>query len=549
MASFREVNHTFADLFRIRKVKCDEGKPHCKRCTSTGRICDGYDPTFRPPQSTTPSPPAKTRNSPQSRTGRILVRSQSPAYLAPALRFDTREERESFDFFTSHAVSSLRGFLDSPFWQREVLQAAHQNTAIQHCVIALGAMHRRFYEGKGSHLTEGDMSDNYLQFALRQSNQAIQDLVRKQAPNDAIGRTDKVTLMTCSIMFSSMCCLQGYQKDGLQHLRSGIRMLNETDEDDRFEDHPVDVESLRTIFVGLDMQARSIMPSYEAPTWVARPKTKELSLSSSSPLNMESLLAMLRYMESMSNHIFLFLQKSFLRPVEEADSVYTEYTDLIMRYHQGTVVLEALWAKAPAFGDEFIQPLTALELLLCEQEYLIRCPRPDMDAKFSFFREYTQAKHPFKESFDVAEQFVRLFELATKLLPVSSSSRPVFTTTVGPISALWLVAFRAPSSCQALRKRAVKLMLSHPRREGFWDGMVAGQICQEALKLEQESTRAELGLLPNDATEDLIVPDNLRIIAIHITYPEDNDRRARIGFSDVRDVAIGLPSAVRWISW
>jgi hypothetical protein len=110
MASFREVNHTFADLFRIRKVKCDEGKPHCKRCTSTGRICDGYDPTFRPPQSTTPSPPAKTRNSPQSRTGRILVRSQSPAYLAPALRFDTREERESFDFFTSHAVSSLRGF-------------------------------------------------------------------------------------------------------------------------------------------------------------------------------------------------------------------------------------------------------------------------------------------------------------------------------------------------------------------------------------------------------------------------------------------------------
>jgi hypothetical protein len=292
------------------------------------------------------------------------------------------------------------------------------------------------------------------------------------------------------------------------------------------------------------------MPSYQAPTWVARPKTKELSLSLNSPMSMESLLAMLRYMESLSNQSFLFLQKSFLRPVEEADEVYCEYTDLIMRYHQGAVMLETLWSKALAFGDEFTLPLTSLELLKCQLEYLLRWPRPDMDAKFDFFGDYTQARYPFKEPFDVAAHFVRLFELATKLLPISSNSTPVFTTTDGPISALWLVAFRAPSSCQALRKRAVKIMLSHPRREGFWDGMVAGQICQEVLKVEQESTRAELGLFHSaDTTENLIVPDKLRIIATHITYPEDQDRKARIAFSDLRDVAIGIPSTVRWISW
>jgi hypothetical protein len=27
---------------RIRRLRCDEEKPACKRCTSTGRICDGY---------------------------------------------------------------------------------------------------------------------------------------------------------------------------------------------------------------------------------------------------------------------------------------------------------------------------------------------------------------------------------------------------------------------------------------------------------------------------------------------------------------------------
>jgi hypothetical protein len=31
-------------VHRIRRIKCDEGKPSCFRCTSTGRKCDGYLP-------------------------------------------------------------------------------------------------------------------------------------------------------------------------------------------------------------------------------------------------------------------------------------------------------------------------------------------------------------------------------------------------------------------------------------------------------------------------------------------------------------------------
>jgi hypothetical protein len=38
---------------RIRRVKCDEAKPHCQRCTSTGRKCDGY---ATPKASTTAQP-------------------------------------------------------------------------------------------------------------------------------------------------------------------------------------------------------------------------------------------------------------------------------------------------------------------------------------------------------------------------------------------------------------------------------------------------------------------------------------------------------------
>jgi len=542
---------TSAHLCRIRKVKCDEEKPHCKRCTSTGRTCDGYDPTFRPPPPSTPSPPAARRDSHHSGASWTIARSQSPVYLAPALRLNTREERESFDFFTSHAVGHLRGYLDSPFWQREVLQAAHRDPAIQHCIIALGAMYRRFFQGRDSHLTEHAMSDKYLQFALRQSNRAIQDLLKKQIAGDYVkDRTSKVTLMTCSILFSSMCCLQGYQKQAIEHLRSGIRMLNEMDEEERKETHPIDLESLRTIFVGLDMQVRAIMPSRESGSWVSRPKTKPLSTSPNGALNMTILITMLQHMESLMNTTHAFNQSSFMRDPEEAEQVYAEHRDLLKRYQRGVIVMQHLWSKAPDYGDEFTQPLTALELMQVQIEYLLRYPRPDMTARYPHLGTFKEAKPPFKQPFDVTAQFFRVFELATKLLPTSNTPAPVFTTTMGPTAALWLVAIRAPGPCQALRKRAMKLMLDHPRREGFWDGMIAGRIAQEALRLEQERTRARLGLKEDDEPlGDLEVPDDIRIVAFFISHPDDDDRMAKVELSNAKELEARTPGAVRWLSW
>lgn len=481
---------------------------------------------------------------------RGLIRTPSPLYPAPALRLNTTEERESFDFFTSNAVSSLRGFLDSSFWQREILQAAYRNPSIQHCVIALGAMHRRFFEGNGSHINKAAFSDKYLQFALRQSNQAIQDLVRQQSTNGETVQTDRVTLMTCSVLFSSMCCLQGHQRDALKHLRSGVRMLNEMDEqkDAKIGNHPVDVESLRSIFIGLDMQARSIHSSAQSKKWVSKPKFKTSTLLPGTELNMASLLTMLRHLESLLNHIHAYFQDNVSRPPDEASDVCRGYNDLIIQFDRGAAVLQRLFEKARSHGDEFSQPLTLLQLLQCQIELLLRCPRVDFDVKFSITKNSKFAHHTSSKPFDSATKYLEMLKLAAKILPISPNAAPVFTMTMGPLSALWLIAMRAPSKFPALRRRAVKLMLSHPRREGFWDGILAGQIAQEVLSLEQESTQAEFGLSAS-LDRDLIVPDELRMIIVAISYAEDSDRRAQVAFSNSRDVAAGRSGAIRCIEW
>lgn len=464
--------------------------------------------------------------------------------LAPALHLKTAQERASFEFFTTYAISSLRGFLGSPFWQREVLQAAHQHESIQHCIVALGAMHRRFYEGSNSHIDEADMTDQHLQFALRQSNQAIQGLLGAKGPGNSASGIDKVTLMACSVLFSSMACLQGHQKEALQHLRSGIRMLNELDQEDRDgnEAHPIDVESLRSIFVGLDMQARSIMTSTDANSWEPMPRTKEPSMSHDVEVNETSLLVMQRYLHALLNRTLAFLQASVQRPPEDRDDVYHGYRQLLARFDHGTELLERLSAKAAQSAGDFTQPLAALQLLHSQLEYFIRSPRQDLETRFDFMSD------PFGAPFDLAAHFTRTLDLATTLMSQGSSSSPVFTTSSGPLQALWLVASRAPSHCLQLRRRSVNLMSSYPRREGFWDGLVAGRLAEELLRLEQENTQKELGLSIAPG-HDLVVPDHLRTIVVLLSYDAEDDRKARVQYKNAREMADGTPGSVQYVVW
>ncbi|KAJ2973573.1 hypothetical protein NQ176_g6530 [Zarea fungicola] len=75
---------------RIRRVKCDEGKPMCKRCITSGRMCDGYN-------KKRPAPPTPAEQSPQSET-----------LMTDLLAFED-DDRSSIAFWTnSKAVQNSK---------------------------------------------------------------------------------------------------------------------------------------------------------------------------------------------------------------------------------------------------------------------------------------------------------------------------------------------------------------------------------------------------------------------------------------------------------
>jgi hypothetical protein len=115
--------------------------------------------------------------------------------------------------------------------------------------------------------------------------------------------------------------------------------------------------------------------------------------------------------------------------------------------------------------------------------------------------------------------------------------------------ALWLVVTHAPGSCVTLRRRAVQLMQRYPRREGMYDGFLAGQISSDILAWEQERTRAELGLDADAGAEDLVVPDHLRLLAFRALYVADDQRRAKLEYTSARALTRGEQRMERWIVW
>ncbi|KAI1104985.1 hypothetical protein F4804DRAFT_351502 [Jackrogersella minutella] len=172
---------------RIRKVKCDEAKPHCRRCASTGRRCDGYPP---PPPSASLS-------------------WHRPRYMFPNV--DDAGERRAMQFFCQAAGPALSGPMDPYFWTHLVMQFSAFEPAVRHSVVAISSLYEQLHPNPRSAKL---LTDNRL--ALCHYNSAIREL--KSMENEPL------VLLVC-ILFVCVEFLLGNRESAIQHCRHGVCIL------------------------------------------------------------------------------------------------------------------------------------------------------------------------------------------------------------------------------------------------------------------------------------------------------------------------------------
>ncbi|KAK7414287.1 hypothetical protein QQX98_006884 [Neonectria punicea] len=178
---------------KIRKVKCDEAKPHCMRCVKTGRQCDGYRPAS--PARSTPEPLAL-----------------SPV---PGLGFGSARESRAFEYYRTRSARILSGAVDAPFWGGLVLKLSASEPAVRHAVLAVSSLHE-CVEAKSATGRELDRS-----FAFREYGNAIRSL-RNWAQRD---EPSAVPLLVC-ILFVCIEFLADRDAASQMHISQGRKILS-----------------------------------------------------------------------------------------------------------------------------------------------------------------------------------------------------------------------------------------------------------------------------------------------------------------------------------
>ncbi|EFQ31643.1 uncharacterized protein GLRG_06932 [Colletotrichum graminicola M1.001] len=178
---------------KIRRVKCDEAKPDCLRCSKTGRVCDGYPDPAKPIS--------------------LQLQLLKPLSLFPETGM---QESRALEYFCNMVSPNLPGATDPYFWTHLVVQFSRYEPAVRHSIIAISSLYEDIVREEDSPLGSLAHRRRNNIIILRHYNAAIKELKEMQNPG--------LVLLVC-ILFICLEVLQGNRDAALRHCTHGIAIL------------------------------------------------------------------------------------------------------------------------------------------------------------------------------------------------------------------------------------------------------------------------------------------------------------------------------------
>ncbi|KAH6668615.1 hypothetical protein F5X68DRAFT_216501 [Plectosphaerella plurivora] len=211
---------------KIRRVKCDEAKPSCLRCTKTGRNCDGYAPVAskhrsRDRQSPDDHASALSLTQSSNSTAFSSLGSGQPLYALSAKADWSSSEQRAFRFYQECSASGLFSPVSAAFWTKVIPALCYQEPAIRYAVFAIGNLHETY--SQGHHASNLSLSS----FAAAQYGRALRQLQTWVMPTtDGTSGTVEtlLPLLTCAL-FICIEFMLGNASAAHIHILQGRRLL------------------------------------------------------------------------------------------------------------------------------------------------------------------------------------------------------------------------------------------------------------------------------------------------------------------------------------
>ncbi|KAI0416123.1 hypothetical protein F5X98DRAFT_201127 [Xylaria grammica] len=445
---------------KIRRVKCDEGRPACLRCTSTGRACDGYAHI-------------KAATAPTS----ILA---GPSFEIQA----SRRSKRSFAFFVQRTCSQVAGFFGSDFWERLVLQAAHNEPAVLHAIVAIGSRHELA-------MRQTAKADTVEIFALGQYNLAIKHLL-----DPSFGKQQQCVdiYLMLSILFACFENIQGHHALAITHIQSGVKLLRETvyDQDtgvlhcqefgstSRVNSY-APLEAYAKIFALLDSGASRIIGDYQRP-FLASSSTHADQIYGDSPISFSSIEDAKRTFEYGA-----CLFSGSLDAKISDDSVQFPHKPMEDQRSHLSKLMSKFWLAVQDLvrsKESNFTPSEEVAAAVLQLNVLVTW------ISFEIDHRYPGSGATWDEFMPQLEEMVLLGEKIVSSLSLRGDNGEEtisFCLESGYIIPMYAVA----SNCRDLtiRRRAIAVLRSVHRQEGLWNSLLAAKAAERIIEIEERESR------------------------------------------------------------
>ena len=514
-------------VIRSRRIKCDEDKPRCKKCLKSGRPCEYPSPQPKRKKGGG-SDASKRALVPKDSNSDLLLRNRPTILTAPSEpKFQTQQEYRCFQTFCEKTVFALAGLEEPDVWSRLVLQACERQESIKDTVVAIGALDQTLQAAQVDRQrpsfdlmsTKGHVTPHH-QFALQKYGKAV----RKMREDLSGGYQDLRTTVLSCLLFVAFELFHGNHTSALQQASLGLKMIMERMKDSRTITsnskrrldnlfNSID-EALIQKFVRLDLSSmafvhENVVKAHQQDT---SPEMFE-NLHDLPPVFVDLAEAQ-RYWELSMRPImnFMTLATSWEyialdSPTEKSTRQHIHIGDADWRLLKtippsalGEQVARASLKSGPppplpamnphlqraldwgaAFEPRFIHSRTpegrqdfarATLLQIRWKTTLISASSSPTAGEV----QYDQLTHLFQDIIDLVKSI-------TYDEPVSQPDRANFTFDIGRVGSLYVVATRC-RDCQ-LRREAISLLLSKPRREGIWDNVFAARVATVIMIMEE----------------------------------------------------------------
>ena len=545
---------------RVRRVKCDEAKPECKRCVMFGAKCDGYGHNMSPDQL----------SQARSLLPRFAQEPLSLKSITPGSLFQTEREHLYFCTFRDEIVSEFCGSLEISLWKNIMLQTCHDKPFVKDGIVAISALS---IAKKLEQLSSPGLVAQHTEFALRHYQQSLQNMrisLHKEIDSP------RNSLIACLVVCSFESLSENYFNT-LSHARCGHQMLMnwleqypESPEraDGIVSPDPCIVEDVllhsfrrldRQLVAFVDLRGREVhlalqdkytgtinrMPSTfsdidEARWYLELIQTRSAHFQYSNSgvycqQQEDKVQAVNKWCESQSvavSNMFLSLAPCFDQRPSENPNILTQYNSRIGELLDWGLAFEPLYKdlhRSNFFQQEPQQP-SKTRLDLNAQYLLIQWHTSKIYLSSTLCNATAIDEHlpTFQAIIDMIRPFLDHFHTQ-----VGTHSH--FSFEHGIIPCLHMVGKHCRD--RRLRREAIALLRSLACCEGIWDSLILADLLERLMELEEEGVETDyipeharirildISINPHDHVASILCIRGVEQKFIYFSRSSGNDRR------------------------